>query len=187
MKYTKIVMLLICLCFLSSITFAFADGQPVDPKEGLQPPADGGQMEAPFMAGDFQNGWEKLLEEKVIDEDVYNTIQEYLKQNMPEQGEFPQPGEAPTMENGAAGMPTMPEPPDGALMNPPQMGTAPDENGMTPPADGNNEGQPPEPGIEGGMNAYPGVTAELLDELLKNEILDSDLYNTILELIGGEK
>lgn len=172
MKIRTQLIIILCLCTLSMFACAFAEIEVIP--QGNQPPQMGGGNggQPPEINGENGMGgalgsWNSLFEDGVIDEDTLNAVEEYLMSEMPEGDKRPN-----MSENGEK--PQMPE--DGNL---PPM---PNNSKMPEPAESFDRERPAMPEGEK-IEGYPGITVEILDALLENEIIDKDTYDIISTLI----
>ena len=176
-----------------------------------QTPNMNGQNQAPNMngQGNAQNGQQKpdnqnapkdmptrldtkkLLEDGVIDEDTYNAIEAYLKENAPEKPEGgeqdgQQPPEKPEGEQDDTQQP--PEKPEGEqddTQQPPEKPEGEQDDTQQPPekpdsdADDDNADQPELPEIGGGLDEVQ------LKNLLDAGVITQEQYDAIVALLGS--
>ena len=187
MKHTlRMITVLALVLALCCVTAAAAGTETSQSGGSDRPAASQDAMTPPQGDGQPGNDLQILVEQGIISQDTLDAILKFMKENRPElpegdnnqtgaqPGNAPekpdgqQPGNAPEMPNGHQSG-DAPQMPDGQ-----QPGSAPQmPNGQQP-------GSAPEMPDEGGQR-LPMLSQELLDQLLKADVITQDEYEAILD------
>lgn len=187
MKHTlRMITVLALVLALCCVTAAAAGTETSQSGGSDRPAASQDAMTPPQGDGQPGNDLQILVEQGIISQDTLDAILKFMEENRPElpegdnnqngaqPGNAPekpdgqQPGNAPEMPNGQQSG-DAPQMPDGQ-----QPGSAPQmPNGQQP-------GSAPEMPDEGGQR-LPMLSQELLDQLLKADVITQDEYEAILD------
>lgn len=187
MKHTlRMITVLALVLALCCVTAAAAGIETSQSGGSDRPAASQDAMTPPQGDGQPGNDLQILVEQGIISQDTLDAILKFMEENRPElpegdnnqngaqPGNAPekpdgqQPGNAPEMPNGQQSG-DAPQMPDGQ-----QPGSAPQmPNGQQP-------GSAPEIPDEGGQR-LPMLSQELLDQLLKADVITQDEYEAILD------
>lgn len=187
MKHTlRMITVLALVLALCCVTAAAAGTETSQSGGSDRPAASQDDMTPPQGDGQPGNDLQVLVEQGIISQDTLDAILKFMEENRPElpegdnnqngaqPGNAPekpdgqQPGNAPEMPNSQQSS-NAPQMPDGQ-----QPGSAPQmPNGQQP-------GSAPEMPDEGGQR-LPMLSQELLDQLLKADVITQDEYEAILD------
>lgn len=187
MKHTlRMITVLALVLALCCVTAAAAGTETSQSGGSDRPAASQDAMTPPQGDGQPGNDLQILVEQGIISQDTLDAILKFMEENRPELPEGDnnqngaQPGNAPEKPDGQQPG-NAPEMPNGQQSgDAPQMPDGQQPSSAPQMPNGQQPGSAPEMPDEGGQR-LPMLSQELLDQLLKADVITQDEYEAILD------